>query len=358
MSGGLDSAMASWILLREGHEVVGVTMRLGQSSAHDSAMPLSNGGCFGPGSDESVDNAARLCARLGIGHHVVDLADDFNRCVLGYFRETYLAGLTPNPCVRCNASMKFGLLPQRAHEQGIAFDRFATGHYARLEHDPGSGRIRLFRGLDRTKDQSYFLSRLTQDLLRGVLFPLSSFTKADVAELARTNGFADLAEREESQDFIAPGNEGMLFNSSDLRPGPVVDTSGRVIGTHPGIARCTVGQRQGLGIATGEKMYVKELRAADNTVVVGRRDEVFSPSCLLDDPSWISGEAPASGSRFSVRLRYRHSGVPSTLSLTPDGVIRLDFDEPQFAVAPGQAAVLYSNDEVIGGGWITADHTP
>ena len=353
MSGGLDSAMAAWLLSREGHEILGVTMRLTQpmpSSAPDA--PRADGGCFGPGSEEAPAKAARLCARLGIAHLVIDLAPDFKRRVLDPFRESYLAGLTPNPCVRCNAAIKFGLLPLCAREAGIDFERFATGHYARLERDGATGRVRLLRGVDPRKDQSYFLSRLSQEQLRDVVFPLGGMLKTDVAALARANGFADLADGGESQDFIAPGNEAMLFGEADSRPGPVVDTSGRLFGTHPGLVHCTVGQRQGLGIAAGEKMYVKELRASDNTVVVGRREEVFCDSCALREAVWTSGMPPSDGARFIARLRYRHAGTMSTLRFDSDGSPLLAFDEPQFAVAPGQAAVLYDGDEVIGSGWI------
>ncbi|MGI6497039.1 MAG: aminomethyltransferase beta-barrel domain-containing protein [Kiritimatiellia bacterium] len=211
--------------------------------------------------------------------------------------------------------------------------------------------MRLFRGRDRGKDQSYFLARLSQAQLAEALFPLGELAKTEVLALARSNGFGDLAGREESQDFIAGTNKDLLFDPSDERPGPVMDTAGRVLGRHPGIVHCTVGQRQGIGVAAGERRYVKAIDAATDTVVVGRREELFRASCGLDGLSWIAGAPPGDGTRVRALLRYRHAGADAAFRMGAGGV-RLDFDVPQFAVAPGQAAVLYAGDEVLGAGWI------
>ena len=215
-----------------------------------------------------------------------------------------------------------------------------------------AGIHRLCRGVDASKDQSYFLSRLTQAQLRQVWFPLGAMTKPEVVRLAREAGFGDVAERGESQDFIESDSYGPLFEPSDSRPGPIVDTAGRDLGQHRGIIHYTVGQRQGLGLATGERLYVKELRPETNTVVMGTREEVFSPGCRVEDVNWISGTPPHGGATCRVHLRYRHPGVQARIEPLPDGAWQVQFAEPQFAVAPGQAAVFYAGDEVLGGGWI------
>jgi tRNA-specific 2-thiouridylase len=311
----------------------------------------------------------------------------------------------------CNQKLKFGLLLAQAREQGIAFDAFATGHYARVALDAARQVYTLRRGLDATKDQSYFLARLTQAQLRQVIFPLGERLKSDVVRLAREAGFGDIADREESQDFIESESYAPLFGPGDDRPGPLVDTAGRTLGQHRGIVHYTVGQRQGLGVATGDRLHVKELRPETNTVVLGRREEVFSDACRVADVNWIAGEPPPDGTTCHIRLRYRHAGVAAVIrSLAGGAAVRMmavepaaeaaaglpaeagtptagarvppsggslsglqpraedapaitqtaagnvwqaDFAAPQFAVAPGQAAVFYAGDEVLGGGWIS-----
>ena len=235
---------------------------------------------------------------------------------------------------------------------GISFSHFATGHYARVELDTAHGLFRLLRGVDNGKDQSYFLARLTQEQLRQVLFPLGGMTKAEVVRLAREAGCGAIADREESQDFIESEDYGPLFQAGDSQPGPIVDTHGNMLGRHRGIIHYTVGQREGLGIAAAERLYVKELRPQTHTLVLGRRDEVMGLSCRMEDPSWISGTPQADGAACQVRLRYRHAGAQATVRRESDRTWRVDFAEPQFAVAPGQAAVLYDGDAVLGGGWI------
>ena len=350
MSGGVDSTMAAWLLQQQGHTVIGLTMQI-----WDGAVPLPDegrSGCYGPGEARDLEIVRTVAERLGIRHVTVPLAGEYQRCVLDYFRQEYRGGRTPNPCVVCNQRLKFGYLLDRARELGVAFDAFATGHYARVERDEHSGLFRLLRGADPKKDQSYFLARLTQDQLRQVRFPLGSLHKTDVLQLARNAGFGDIAEREESQDFIESEDYAPLFQAADRRPGPIVDTAGRVLGQHRGIVHYTVGQREGLGVAATERLYVQALRPETNTVVLGRRAEVFRDGCRVTEANWISGTPPADGAACTARLRYRHAGVPATLHPLPDGAWRADFAEPQFAVSPGQAAVFYAGDEVLGGGWI------
>jgi tRNA-specific 2-thiouridylase len=351
MSGGVDSTVAAWLLQQAGHTVIGLTMQI-----WDGAVALPDegrSGCYGPGEARDLAAARAAAAQLGIQHITVPLAGEYNRCVLDYFREEYRAGRTPNPCVVCNQRMKFGLLLEKARAQGIAFDKFATGHYARIVPDPQNGLFRLLRGVDPQKDQSYFIARLTQAQLGQTLFPLGDLQKPEVVRLARTAGFGDIAAKEESQDFIESEDYSPLFQQHESRPGPITDTAGKILGQHRGIIHYTIGQREGLGVAAAERLYVKEIRAATNTLVLGRREEVLSDSCRVADVNWISGAPPPDGAACLARLRYRHTGAAAKLFAEPGGVWRADFAEPQFAVTPGQAAVFYDGDEVLGGGWIT-----
>jgi tRNA-specific 2-thiouridylase len=353
MSGGVDSAVTAWLLQEQGYAVVGLTM-----SIWDPKHPLTaakQSACYGPGEAEDIAAARATAERLGIPHHTVPLVDEYERWVLDEFRSQHLAGCTPNPCALCNPKMKFGLLPARARELGIRFDRFATGHYARTARtapDAPASRFRLLRGVDPAKDQSYFLARLTQAQLAGTLFPLGGKTKTEVRELARRAGLGALTEKPESQDFFEGDDISVLFNGAGTAPGPIVDESGRVLGRHRGIIHYTVGQRDGLGIAVGVKVYVKAIRAETNTLVVAPREGVFAEGCRAAGFQWIAGEPPDASRPLTAHLRYRHPGVATQLTLLPDGAADLRFAEPQFAVTPGQMAALYDGDEVLGGGWI------
>jgi len=249
LSGGVDSAVAAWRLKRAGWEVIGLTM-----SIWDGAVPIPDlgiSGCFGPGEARDLEAAREVAARVGIEHQVVALAEEYRRTVLDYFREEYLAGRTPNPCVRCNQRMKFGFLLEQARAQGVAFDKFATGHYARTNYDDTRGRWQLLRGRDAGKDQSYFLARLAQDQLAGLIFPLGDLQKDEVKAIARELGWADLAERAESQDFIECEDYSVLFRNGDARPGDFTTKDGRVLGRHRGIIHYTIGQRKGLELGGG-----------------------------------------------------------------------------------------------------------
>ena len=350
MSGGVDSSVTAALLKAQGHEVTGVTMRLWDGSV---ALPAgAAGGCFGPGEAEDIAAAQACCESLGISHRVVDLAAEYRSEVLEYVCGEYRSGRTPNPCVRCNRAIKFGGLLRRIREQGLEFDRFATGHYARVAPGEPAGRVRLFRGVDRSKDQSYFLSRLRQDQLAVAMFPLGGMTKVEVRRLAAARGWGALVEKPESQDFLDGGRYDVLFQGR-ARPGPIVDLDGRRVGEHRGIEFYTVGQRKGLGIGGLKKpLYVVRLDAAANTVVVGPFEALFGRELRAVDLNWV-GLAAAAPAEFRVeaQIRQQHRAAPAVARASGGGV-DVRFDEPQMSVTPGQTVVLYREDEVMASGII------
>lgn len=351
LSGGVDSSMSAHLLVRAGFQVVGITM-----SIWDGSIPLDDAGrsgCFGPGEARDIEAAAELARRLGIEHHVIPLAGEYRREVLDYFRREYLAGRTPNPCVRCNQHMKFGFLLRRAAEMGLDFQAFATGHYARTARDPDTGRWLLLRAVDPEKDQTYFISHLSQEQLAKTVFPLGGMTKRDVKALAREAGFPDLADKPESQDFIESDDYAALFAPGELRTGEMVDSTGRVRGQHRGIPFYTVGQRKGLGIGgAGEPLYVTGVNAERNEVRVGRKEELYARAFLVRPAQWIAfSEPPRDPLRADAKIRQRHPGAPATLTAEHDG-IRVEFDAPQMSITPGQICVFYRGDLVLGAGVI------
>ncbi|MBI5240479.1 MAG: tRNA 2-thiouridine(34) synthase MnmA [Elusimicrobia bacterium] len=358
LSGGVDSALAARCLLEDGSAVVGLTMQ-----TWDGSQPIPDrgrSGCYGPGEARDLEAAREIARRLGIPHHVIPLAPEFKDSVLDYFRGEYRCGRTPNPCVRCNQAMKFGLLLDKARGLGIAFDLFATGHYARVERRAEDGRFLLQRALDRRKDQSYFLARLRQEQLAGIVLPLGRLTKARVKELARAAGWEDLAEKPESQDFIEAPDYAVLFDESDSRPGPIRDGDGRELARHKGIVRYTVGQRKGVGLSgKGRPLYVTGIDAAANAVMVGPKEELYSRACIVEDLNWIAlAEAPRSPLRAQVQIRQGHRPAAAEISAgAAAGSVQVRFSEPQLAVTPGQTAVFYRGDVVLGAGTIAAPRT-
>lgn len=346
MSGGVDSSVAAVLLLREGHEVSGVLMKLWPGPGAPAAAKSA---CYGPDEAEDIRAATDVCGRLGIPLRIIDCAADYEGLVLRYFREAYAAGTTPNPCVRCNQLVKFGVLPEAARAAGAAFERFATGHYARIGHDAATGRNLLMRAADAAKDQSYFLYRLSQAQLAEALFPLGELTKARVRSIAREAGLA-VHNRRESQDFYA-GDLGDLVG-----PGPgdgeIVDRDGSVLGRHRGVGCYTVGQRKGLGLASPVPLYVVAIDAAANRLVVGPESETLRRTASVQDCVWGPFEALTAPARVKAKVRSGGRLVPAVISPLDGGGCRVDFDEPVAAVAPGQSAVFYGGETVIGGGVI------
>jgi tRNA-specific 2-thiouridylase len=341
MSGGVDSSVAAALLVEAGHDVVGVTLEEWEGSGRSGS-----GHC---GTDGGV-SARAVADELGVPHHRLDAGSEFFEAVVEPFGLEYLAGRTPNPCIECNRRIRFGVLLERASELGC--EALATGHHARVDAD--GGRYRLRRGRDVDKDQSYVLYTLGQEELGRALFPVGEMTKEAVRERARSLGLSS-AERPESQDicFVGYGDYRRFLElhfPEVARPGSIVDGDGTVLAQHQGIAGFTVGQRRGLGIAVGEPRYVVGIDAAASTVVVGPRSDLVAAGCRLEGVVFTSGRPPHRR-RVDVQVRYRSPAVPAQLEGGAEGwAVR--FDEGQAAIAPGQAAVLYRGDEVIGGGII------
>ena len=343
LSGGVDSSVAALLLKEAGHEVVGVTMKLWREGRYKGG---TRDACFGAGEVMDVAQAAALAERLGIPYRAIDCADAYEREVLGYYRETALSGRTPNPCVFCNARMKFGLLPKLARESGLEFDAFATGHYARIVRR--GGRSAVQRAFDAGKDQSYFLYRLSQEQLASTLFPLGGLTKREVRAYAREHGL-EMADKPDSQDFYS-GDTDELIGVSD-REGEVVDESGRVIGRHRGYWHYTIGQRKGLGIASPNPLYVVRIDACRNRVVLGERASLTTGSFRVEGVNWMA--SAETGEPLTCGVKIRSTGDPRGPVVFQNGVCTAP--EGICGVTPGQSAVFYGADgEILCGGIICA----
>lgn len=339
LSGGVDSAVAAALLQEQGHVVLGLTMWLWRE-------PTSQD------DDGAIRSAAAVCAHLGIPHHVADLRQAFLEQVVGYFVAEYARGRTPNPCLRCNRLLKFGLLWEKARRLGA--DYLATGHYVRL--DQAEGRYRLRAGADPRKDQSYFLYALTQADLAHLLFPLGDWPKERVRAYARTRGLP-VAERTESQDvcFLPDGDYRRFLAAhapESVRPGPIYDLEGRQRGEHRGLPYYTVGQREGLGIAAPRPLYVVALDVQRNAVIVGHAEALGRQALLAEGMTYTAGARPAWGAPVEAKIRYRARRVGARLYDASEGHARVIFEQPLRDISPGQAVVLYQDDEVLGGGVI------
>jgi len=340
LSGGVDSSTAAACLVAQGYEVVGVTLWL---------MP-GKGQCC----SEGMVDAARICEQLNIPHHVVDMREVFRGHIMDYLVAGYGQGITPLPCSQCNRWVKFAPMLQYA-QTTWGIDQIATGHYARITYNPVTERYELRRAVDRTKDQSYFLYTLTQDLLAATLFPLGEYTKTQTRELAARYGLAT-ATKPESQDLCLVEAHGSMQAFLDRylppQPGEIVNRQGQVLGQHTGIHHYTVGQRRGLGIAAPEPLYVLALDAAHNRVIVGSREEALSAGCHVHRLNWVSMAPPTTPVQAQVQIRYQAPAVDCWVIPTDTDRVQIMFATPQFGVTPGQAAVFYQNDVLLGGGII------
>lgn len=357
MSGGVDSSVAAALLRRGGWQVIGVFMRLGTppgiagaAEAHDACSPRR--GCC---SARDAADARRVAEALDIPLYVLNFEDEFSR-IIDRFAEEYNRGRTPNPCILCNNWLKFGRLAAYARAAGA--DCIATGHYARIGRDPDTDRPLLMRAADARKDQSYVLFGLPVNLLGQLILPVGDLTKDRVRAIALELSLP-VHDKPDSQEicFVPDGDYAALLERrrpGTLRPGEIVDTAGRVIGTHQGHQRFTIGQRKGLRLAMGRPMYVVGIDAERNRVVLGERRDLLRTHLAADGANWLTGPAPAAGATFRchARIRYNHTPAPAVARITGEQTFEVVFDEPQSAVTPGQAVVLYDGDVVLGGGWI------
>jgi tRNA-specific 2-thiouridylase len=360
MSGGVDSSTAAGLLRRSGAGIIGLTMQLWNQRRLPELVP--EGGAVGRCcSLDDVYDARRVAQHLGIPYYVVNFEEQFERDVVQPFIDEYLAGRTPIPCTLCNNYIKFDRFLEMAASVGA--DRIATGHYARVSRDERTGRYLLRRGADAARDQTYFLWGLTQEQLARTLFPLGEFEKPKVRELAREMGLP-VAEKPDSQEicFVPNGDYAAFidawFREQGFTPertrGEIVTADGRTLGEHGGVHRFTVGQRRGLNVAAGEPLYVIATDPATQRVTVGRRDELLKSRFAVTGARWFPFAALREPVRVLVKIRHQHSGAPAMVHPTSNAFrAEVEFDEPQRAVTPGQAAVFYDGDLVLGGGWIS-----
>ena len=340
LSGGVDSSVAAAALHHQNYEVVGVTLWLMKGK----------GQCC----SEGMVDAAKICEQLAIPHHIVDSRDLFQENIIDYLVSGYESGVTPLPCSQCNRAVKFGPMLKYAQAE-LGIEQIATGHYARINYDRSSDRYQLLRAVDRHKDQSYFLYDLTQEILAGTVFPLGEQTKEETRKIA-TEFNLSTADKPESQDLCLIEAHGSMQSFLDKyinqKEGDIVDLEGKVLGKHQGIHHYTIGQRKGLGIAAAEPLYVVKLDAVMNRVIVGDRNSGGRLECHVNRINWVSIAEPTTPIRAQVQIRYRSRPVSVNLIPLENNRLRLIFDEPQFGVTPGQAAVWYEGEILLGGGII------
>lgn len=350
MSGGIDSTVAAMLLLEQGYELVGVTYRTFDNISR-GCMEKEKGCC----SVDSLFEAKRMAQELGFEHHILDIREEFNDTVIRNFIDEYLQGRTPNPCVICNSTIKWGKLLETADEHGCDF--IATGHYARIGQS--EGRYFLQKGIDESKDQTYFLWMLTQGNLARTLFPLGGYTKPEVRQLALNHGHEKLSRKKESQEIcFIPDNDYRTFLAEHVEdysekygPGLFVDTSGKKLGEHKGFPNYTIGQRKGLGIALGQPMFVVGIIPGENKVILGTKDELQGDTVYINNINLMKYDRISEGLTVSVKIRYRNQGYPASLYHEGDR-LRIVFHHPVDSITPGQSAVFYENADVVGGGII------
>ena len=349
MSGGVDSSVAAALLKEDGYDVSGVFMKVWDEK-NECRNRFSISACYSP-EGKDIEDAKEVAELLGIKLYIIDLSEEYSDTVLSYFKKEYLAGRTPNPCVVCNRFLKFGLLLDRFTEiEKSHFDLFATGHYAIVGLDRERGRYILKKGIDKKKEQSYFLFLLTQKQLSQVMFPLGMYKKSEVRKMAERYKLP-VRDKEESQDFIAGGREALF--SDEIETGEIVDKDGNLLGLYKGIFRYTIGQRKGMGIAKGKPLYITEIDSENKRIVLGEKKDVYKSEFLVEKTNWVSVEEITEPVKAGVKVRYKHTEADATVyPPDKDNCVKVVFDRPQWAITPGQAAVFYKGDILLGGGFI------
>ncbi len=347
MSGGVDSSVTALLLKKRNFDVLGISMTIWKNKP--TKRRTGKHTCYGPGEKEDIKIAQEVCDMIGIPFYPVDCSKQYEDMILTYFRKEYLLGRTPNPCVKCNELIKFDTLPIVARKVGLNFDVFATGHYARIEHDTTYKRFLLKKAKDKNKDQSYFLYKLSQIQLSHTIFPLGEYQKHEVKDIARKNGLP-VFNKHESQDFYC-GDYSELLNVKE-KEGCIVDKNGTVLGKHNGIWAYTLGQRRGLGISSSRPLYVVGLDNVKNEVVVGYEEDTYNDILVAKDINWVS--IPSIQRRMEVTAKIRSSHIGSTAIIRPieGGKVYVQFSNPQKSISPGQSVVFYDSDLLLGGGII------
>lgn len=353
MSGGVDSSVAALLLKEQGHEVIGATMKIWSDEKHERLAPSANvnsckDACYGPNEKEDIEEARKIAEKIGVPFYVFDCSKEYEQIVLDNFKEEYLSGRTPNPCVRCNSLIKFDVLPFLAKKSGLEFDKFATGHYARVEFCKDSDRFILKRGINPKKDQSYFLYKLRQNQLANILMPLGGFEKAEIRDIAKNNDLK-VYDKPDSQDFYSGDYNELL----EVKPkiGKIVDKTGKILGTHEGIWNYTIGQRKGLGIAHTSPLYVIDLNKDKNEVVVGEADATFKNGLMATELNWVS--ITGLNKEIKATAKVRSAQTPVDVTLKPDGEnVLVTFEDMEKSLTKGQSVVFYDGDILLGGGII------
>lgn len=361
MSGGVDSTVAALLLKQQGHEVIGAVMKIWSGGKWgrkyrdkykgkklSSEAKSCKDACYNPNEQEDIEEASKIAEQIGIPFHVFDCSKEYEKIVLENFKEEYLSGRTPNPCIRCNSLIKFYVLPFLAKQSGLEFDKFATGHYVRVEFNKENERYVIKKGINPKKDQSYFLYKLRQDQLENVLTPLGDFEKEQIREIAQKNGLK-VFDKPDSQDFYSGDYNELL--EVEPKPGNIVHTSGKILGRHQGIWNYTIGQRKGIGIAYPSPLYVVELNKEKNEVIVGEADKTFNNSLVATELNWVS--IPCLGKEMKVTAKVRSAQTPVEVIIKPvNNTVEVKFIDPQKSLTKGQSVVFYDGNVLLGGGII------
>ncbi len=348
MSGGVDSSVVATMLKRQGHEVVGATMSIWDKNTQFNGN-IKADSCFSPHEEQDIEAAKAICKQLDIPYHVLDCSARYKKMVLDNFKSEYKAGRTPNPCVMCNSYIKFNALPEEAKAQGIEFDMFATGHYAQIMYNKMTDRYEIHRGVDHTKDQSYFLYRLSQEQLSRILMPLGTLSKKEVRALAQEYGLA-VSDKPDSQDFYAGDINDILQNKPEI--GNFVNKDGKILGQHHGYWNYTIGQRRGMGIAAARPLYVIGINKENNEVLVGFEEECERSGLIADNVCWSAIDGLSEPLECEAKIRSSQQPVAAKVIPLTDNSLQVMFYAKQKAIAPGQSVVFYQNDAILGGGFI------